>query len=608
MAAPTGQFRAGRYIGALVAMMAVLYALVFFTGSSPTPKLGLDLEGGTTVTLTAKTSNGKPPAKAELETARQIIERRVNGLGVAEAEVVTQGRDNIVISVPGNSGDQAKQLGSTAKLRFRPVIVNATPIVPDQPASGTSTTPPATPSGSATPSTAPSATPSQAAGSTAASSSSPSPQGRPVPPALDEATPTPTASGSAVPGTPAPAPAPTGAPLPTQAPAPQQGQIPPTPPTGVSQEDYDAAVAEFTKLTCDKDSLGGSNDDPAKPLAACNQDGTAKYLLAPAIIEGTEVKNASAQFDSQGLSGWLVVLDLKSHGAAVWADYTSKHNAGVTPNDVADFVSFTLDGEVVSAPQIQSTINGQTQVTGNFTQSGAQELANALKYGSLPLTFTQSQALTVSPTLGTDQLEGGLLAGGIGLLLVVIYSLLYYRALGLITIVSLAVSGVLTYGFLVLLGRYIGFTLTLAGIAGFIVAVGITADSFVVFFERLKDEVRDGRSPRSAVPRAWQRARRTILSADAVSFLAAATLYVLAAGAVKGFAFTLGLSTILDLVIVFLFTHPLVSIASRSRSFASPRITGLGSLRTPPAAEAATETSSAAARAAARRSGLAKSP
>ncbi|HEY9391757.1 MAG TPA: protein translocase subunit SecD, partial [Mycobacteriales bacterium] len=211
MAAPTGQFRAGRYIGALVAMMAVLYALVFFTGSSPTPKLGLDLEGGTTVTLTAKTSNGKPPAKAELETARQIIERRVNGLGVAEAEVVTQGRDNIVISVPGNSGDQAKQLGSTAKLRFRPVIVNATPIVPDQPASGTSTTPPATPSGSATPSTAPSATPSQAAGSTAASSSSPSPQGRPVPPALDEATPTPTASGSAVPGTPAPAPAPTGA-------------------------------------------------------------------------------------------------------------------------------------------------------------------------------------------------------------------------------------------------------------------------------------------------------------------------------------------------------------------------------------------------------------
>lgn len=583
MAAPTGQLRAGRYFGALAALIAVLYALVFFTGGSTAPKLGLDLEGGTTVTLSATTNNGKAPGKDELETARQIIERRVNGLGVAEAEVVTEGDRNIVISVPGQRGEQAKQLGSTAKLRFRPALINAQP-AQSKPEPSSTPTPGAssTPSGTSAPTST--ATPdATATGTTPTATGTPTstPQGRAVPNALAPGDPT------------GAAPQPTGAAPGTD---PSAGQLPP----GVSQED----VAKFQALTCSKTVEGGSDDDPTKPLAACNQDGTQKYLLGPAIIEGTEIKNAAAQFDAQGLGGWVVVLDLKSKGSGIWADYTSKHNSQVTPNDVANVVSFTLDGRVVSAPEIQGTINGQTQVTGNFNENSAKELANGLKYGSLPLTFKQSEAQTVSPTLGTDQLKAGLLAGGIGLALVVVYSLLYYRALGLITVVSLAVSGVLTYGCLVLLGRYIGFTLTLAGIAGFIVAVGITADSFVVFFERLKDEVHEGRTPRSAVPRAWVRARRTILSADAVSFLAAAILYFLTAGAVRGFAFTLGLSTLLDLVIVFLFTHPLVAVASRSKSFGSPRITGLGSLR--PTAAAPSGTSSAAARAAARRSSLAK--
>jgi preprotein translocase subunit SecD len=170
---------------------------------------------------------------------------------------------------------------------------------------------------------------------------------------------------------------------------------------------------------------------------------------------------------------------------------------------------------------------------------------------------------------------------------VVIYSLFYYRALGLVTIASLAVSAGLTYGLLVILGRQIGFALTLAGIAGFIVAIGITADSFVIFFERLKDEVHEGRTARSAVPRAWVRARRTILSADAVSFLAAVILYYFAAGDVKGFAFTLGLSTILDLVVVFLFTHPLIAVLSRSATFTSPRVSGLGAARSEPLTPAA---------------------
>jgi preprotein translocase subunit SecD len=264
-----------------------------------------------------------------------------------------------------------------------------------------------------------------------------------------------------------------------------------------------------------------------------------------------------------------VLLDFDSKAENTWAEYTA---ANVGKN-----VAFTLDGRVISAPTIQSAINSNpTTITGQFNQQTAEELANQLKYGALPLTFSQATAESISTELGAAQLEAGLIAGAIGIALVFIYALLYYRLLGLVMIASLIASAALVYACLVLLGRQIGFTLSLAGIAGFIVAIGITADSFVVYFERLKDEIREGRTLRSAVPRAWVRARRTILSADAVSFLAAAILYVLAIGDVKGFAFTLGLSTVLDLVIVFLFTHPLMAVLSRFRSFGSSRMSGLG--------------------------------
>ena len=299
------------------------------------------------------------------------------------------------------------------------------------------------------------------------------------------------------------------------------------------------------------------------------------------IVKGTEVKTAAAIAPGAiaGQFTWTVNVDLKPSGQSKWANYTAKHNEVSTPGDIANVVADTLDSKVIVASTIQSTITGTTQITGNFTQDTATNLANSLKYGALPLNFTQQAAVSISPTLGTDQLKAGMLAGGIGLVLVVVYSLLYYRALGLVTIASLIVSGGLTYAMLVILGKQIGFTLTLAGIAGFIVAVGITADSFVVFFERIKDEVHEGRTARVAIPRAWERARRTILSADTVSFLAAATLYYFAAGDVKGFAFTLGMSTILDLVVVFLFTHPLVSLFSRSAAFGSARFTGLSNVR-----------------------------
>ncbi|HZH21247.1 MAG TPA: SecD/SecF family protein translocase subunit, partial [Geodermatophilus sp.] len=217
-----------------------------------------------------------------------------------------------------------------------------------------------------------------------------------------------------------------------------------------------------------------------------------------------------------------------------------------------------------------------TTITGDFDQESAEELANQLRYGALPLTFTQATAQSISTELGAEQLRAGLIAGAIGIALVFVYALLYYRLLGLVMIASLVLSAVVVYAVLVVLGRQIGFTLSLAGIAGFIVSLGITADSFVVYFERLKDEIREGRTLRSAVPRAWVRARRTILSADAVSFLAAAILYVLAIGDVKGFAFTLGMSTVLDLVVVFLFTHPLMAVLARYRVFGSSRFSGLG--------------------------------
>jgi len=302
---------------------------------------------------------------------------------------------------------------------------------------------------------------------------------------------------------------------------------------------------------------------------SCNQDGTEKYVLGPSFLEGTQIATAQAAQNSQG-AGWVIDVTFKSEGATIWGDYTSKN--------VGKNVAFVLDGEVVSAPTIQGPIFGTTQITGQFSQAEAQNLAGILRYGSLPLSFESSEAQTVSATLGLASLEAGLIAGGVGLALVFIYCLFYYRALGVLTILSLVLSGVVVYAVLVLLGRWVGFTLDLAGVAGFIVAIGITADSFVIFFERLKDEVRDGRSFRSAVPRAWVRARRTILSADAVSFLAAAVLYVLAVGQVKGFAFTLGMSTVLDLLVVFLVTHPLVALAANNRVFSSPAWSGLGSV------------------------------
>ncbi|MGH3774660.1 MAG: protein translocase subunit SecD [Pseudonocardiaceae bacterium] len=552
MAPPAGNLRPWRNLAIFAGIVAVLYSLVFFTGGGdPTPKLGIDLQGGTRVTLTARTVDGGPPSQESLDQARQIIEQRVNGIGVSGAEVVLDG-NNLIITVPGENGDQARTLGQTAKLYFRPVIaeVPAGPATAGQAPGDSGTVPPADPN------------------------QPPATDGAPAPVQPQQLQPPPD-DPTAPPATPAPA-------APSTSPPPPVGQAPvdsadPQIAQQIRQarerlQSQDPAVQQqaLATLNCAAANPLRGNDDPNLPLVTCDQDRIAKYLLGPAFMSGEQIANASSGLNTGG-TGYEVRLNFTTQGEDIWAQHTA--------NNVGKQAAFVLDSEVVSAPVIEGAIppGSQTSITGRFAQAEAQNLANVLKYGSLPLSFQSSESETVSATLGLASLRAGLLAGAIGLAVVFVYCLFYYRALGVLTILSLALSGLIVYAVLVLLGRWIGFTLDLAGVAGLIVAIGITADSFVIFFERLKDEVRDGRTFRSAVPRAWVRARRTILSADAVSFLAAAVLYVLAVGQVKGFAFTLGMSTVLDLLVVFLVTHPLVAMAARSRLLSQPGLSGLGS-------------------------------
>jgi preprotein translocase subunit SecD len=329
-------------------------------------------------------------------------------------------------------------------------------------------------------------------------------------------------------------------------------------------------------LTCaaaDVRKASVSTDRSQDWTAACDRTGATRYLLMPASVVGTDVKTASAGLEGAGgttnvnTGKWVVNVDFTGSGQSKFTKLTEQ--------TIGKQVAIVLDGVVQSAPQTDERIAGSARISGSFNQSDAQDLANVLRYGALPLAFERSQAESISPTLGRESLHGGLLAGVIGLVLVIAYSSLYYRALGIVVVTSLAVSGLLIYAAVVLLGAAIGFTLTLAGIAGLIVSIGVTADSFVVYFERIKDEVRAGRTVRAAADRAWPAARRTMLSADTVSFLAAAVLYILSIGSVRGFAFTLGLSTLSDVLIMFIFTRPLVALLVRRRLFSVSRFSGL---------------------------------
>jgi preprotein translocase subunit SecD len=641
VAPPVGTLRVGRYFLALLAILAVLYTIVFWPGQRHTPKLGIDLVGGTEVTFTAKTPDGKTPSKSAMSQAKQIMENRVNGSGVTQATVVVQGGNQIIIDIPKSSNTDVAALGKAAVLTMRGAVMPPQ-AVSCVPASGSAGTAPASSNGTPTPSSGGSPTASSSATASthnAAVRKLSAPTGSTTPTTTPSATTSGTGAASST-GTPAASASPSAAPpVPCEA-NPLKSLTFPIPTAETCAQNAKDCHAYSTlsaaqqtqlqqavsKIDC---TLASNQPDTAQSYVACDDGKTygapVAYLFGPAIVSGKQIAGADAAAPniSSGQTQWTVQLRLKGSGQSAWANYTGAHNLGsstasvpsalqcsTTATPCADYVGFVLDGQVISAPANLTAINGQTtEISGNFTQSSANRLANQLKFGALPLSFTAEDAVNVSATLGTSQLKAGLLAGGLGLGLVILYSLIYYRALGFVTIASLLVSGGLTYGSLVMLGNQIGFTLSLAGIAGFIVAVGITADSFVVFFERMKDEVHEGRSARVAVPRAWVRARRTILSADTVSFLAAAILYYFAAGDVKGFAFTLGLSTILDLVVVFLFTHPLISLLSRSRAFGSARFSGLDAVRvaggvtSPPPDEPAAPRRRGAKRAVSRASG-----
>jgi preprotein translocase subunit SecD len=471
--------RPGRSLAILGLVLVAMTSLVFIQGATSV-HLGLDLRGGTSVTLQPRIAPGEAGkvTSESIDQAVSIIRQRVNSLGVAESEVTAQGSGTnrqIVISVPGDTGRRVVELvGQTAELRFRQVLA----------------------SGSGNPAAADAAA---------------------------------------------------------------------TPPAGVSAD----VNAKFAAIDCTKaENLQGTGTDaPTDTIVACDRAGVTKYILAPAEVLGRQISKASAGIDTQGGNAWYVSLTFNNEGTSAFGALTSRVTSLPEPTNQ---VAIVLDGLVVSSPRITEAIpSGNAQITGSFTQLEAQDLANVLKYGALPLAFDRGEVQQVSPTLGADQLNAGLIAGALGLGLVFLYSLLYYRGLGLVTVGSLTVAAALTYLMFLLLGEWIGFTLTLAGIAGAIVAIGVTADSFIIYFERIRDEVREGRSLRTAVEMGWTRARRTILVADFVSIIAAVLLYFFAVGGVRGFAFTLGLTTLIDLVVVFVFTKPLVAILSRVNFFSS---------------------------------------
>ncbi|MFG3036508.1 protein translocase subunit SecD [Streptomyces sp. NPDC048330] len=540
-----GQSRPGRALALILIAMVALTGGMFWSGHT-TPRLGIDLAGGTSITLKAKAEPGQESAVNEtnMNTAVGIIERRVNGLGVSEAEVQTQGRENIIVNIPrGTNEKQAReQVGTTAQLYFRPVlaVTNGAP----------QAAPSATPSGTATGSPKPSAS---ATGATAGEkSASPtataSTQGRALTEALKAPSPTPTATGSSS-ATPKASGTPSATPTPDAATA--------------------ALEKKFTALNCldpKQRAAAGQGVKPTEPTVACGEDAPgvwSKYLLGPAEVEGKDVDKAKAAIDQRS-GQWIVDMEFTDGGSKKFQAITSKLSAQTDPQNRFAIV---LDGEVVSAPSVRTTLSASAQISGSFNQQSAQDLGNILAYGALPLSFETQSVDTVTAALGGDQLEAGLIAGAIGLALVIIYLVAYYRGLSLIAILSLGVSALLTYVIMALLGPAIGFALNLPAVCGAIVAIGITADSFIVYFERIRDELREGRTLRPAVERAWPRARRTIMVSDFVSFLAAAVLFIVTVGKVQGFAFTLGLTTLLDIVVVFLFTKPVMTLLARTKFF-----------------------------------------
>jgi len=497
----------------IIAGLAGLNGYAVLTGSSWVPKLALDLEGGRQIILTPQVANGAAnPTAEELNQAVSIIRQRIDASGVSEAEINTQGASNVVVSIPGKS-DQA----TIDRIESSAKLEFRAVLVSDA----------------------------------AATSAVGSP-------------------------TPTPSPSVSGAPL---------QSTPSTTPTNGSDEAYvtPALQKQFTDFRCDKVEAAKTNVAPAgKSLITCDvaQKGRQqyKYILGPVEVAGETISDATSGQNSnnQGISTgvWAVNIVFNAKGSDEFGRVTARLNA---LTGVRNQFAIVLDGRIISAPTTNAVItNGKPQITGSFTQQSSKALADQLKFGALPIGFKVQSNDSISATLGASQLQSGLLAGLIGLVLVVLYSLLQYRTLGLVTVASLVVAATITFLVVDLLSWRQGYRLSLAGVAGLIVAIGITADSFIVYFERIRDELRDGRALESAVEAGWKRAVRTIIASDTVNFLAAAILFILAVGNVKGFALTLGLTTLVDLVVVALFTHPILQLISRRKYFSEGhRFSGL---------------------------------
>lgn len=484
----------------IVGLIAINGAGVLFGGGSWVPKLGLDLEGGTQIRLAPKLESGETVSQEQLNQAVSIIRQRIDAAGVSEAEISTEGSQNIIVSIPGVPDDETlRRIEASAKLEFRPVIYTDV------------------------------AATSSADGST------------PTPVPTEGLSTTPTAS-----------------------------------PTDASDPSWvtEALYAEYLNFDCSTLDQSNTNVAPVdEPLITCEADGSYKYILGPVEVSGETISDATSGLimNSQGVSTgqWGVFITFNEEGTQQFAAVTERLY-GFPQTDPRNRFAIVLDGRVISAPTTQGVItDGKPQISGSFTQQSAKTLADQLKFGALPIGFTVQSSEVISATLGSTQLLSGLIAGLIGLVLVVIYSLFQYRLLGLVTVASLVIAAVLTYLVIVILAWRQGYRLSLAGVAGLIVAIGFTADSFIVYFERIRDELRDGKSLVSSVEAGWKRALRTIYAAKAVNLLSAVVLFVLAVGNVQGFALTLGITTVIDVLVVILFTHPVLQLLATTRFFSS---------------------------------------
>lgn len=525
--------RPGRTLALLFLAIAIMFGGIAYAGTWK-PELGLDLRGGTEISMTAENSEGGSVPRESLDEAKSIIDQRVNGSGITGGRVTTEGSDVIKVSIPGTGKVQqetAERVRQTAKLRFRLVACSPQKTCGSgTDASGSMVEDPST-------GTVPGTSPRAAFGSDTASASETASASDKASESAD-----PSASPSASAG------------AETEKKKSKNSVVPVDEAVDFMRKVPQEWATAYNSFTCPAPGAEPAEDVAGEPLLTCDEDGV-PYLLTPAVIEGTEISEASYGIPQQQ-ANYVVTLDFKSEGNKAFADTT-----GAIAGTGEQF-AIVLDAQVISAPTADSRISGGAQISGDFTQESAAALANNLKYGSLPLDFPEDgiQTRVIGPTLAGNQLTAGLWAGLIGLLLVVIFSILYYRAMSIVVIGSLLVAGALTYGMILLLSETAGVTLDLPGVAGLIVGIGITADSFIILYERMRDDMREGRSMRVAVDTAWVRARNTCLASDGVSFLAAFVLYVFATNEVKGFAFMLGLTTIIDVLVFFWFTHPMTKL------------------------------------------------